>query len=70
MLPGLTPDTEPEVPTVATPGTVLVHTPPTVLLVKAVLDETQTDEVPVIALTTGNALTVKALVTKQPEKTV
>jgi hypothetical protein len=70
VLPALTPVTEPEVPTVATAGTVLLHTPPTVELFKAVLEDIQTDEVPVIGLTIGNALTVNALVTKQPENTV
>jgi hypothetical protein len=70
VFPALKPETEPEVPTVATAGTELLHTPPTVLLLRDVLEDIQTDEVPVMALTTGNALTVNALVTKQPEKTV
>ena len=52
------PDTIPDVPTVATPVVLLLHTPDGVSLERAVVAPTQTLRVPVIGPTVGNAFTV------------
>jgi hypothetical protein len=56
--PADTPDTIPDVPTVATPTALLDHTPLDVALARLVVPFTQTVAVPVMAATTGSAFTV------------
>jgi hypothetical protein len=61
--PAATPVTTPEALTVATAVLLEDQVPPAVTSLSVVVDPTQTDVVPVIAATTGRALTVTPVVT-------
>ena len=62
-MPADTPVTTPLLLTVATAVLLLLHTPPTVALLKVVVDPTHALAVPVIGLTVGYAYTVNTCVT-------
>ena len=65
VVPAATPVTIPvEVPTVATEGFALLHTPPEVPSVKVAVAPTHSLAVPLIADIAGNGLTVSDAVTK------
>jgi len=61
-VPALTAVTTPEAETVAMAELLLVHVPPVVALAKVTAEPMQVPEAPVIAATTGNALTVTRVV--------
>jgi len=63
-VPAVTPVTTPVLPTAATPELLLLHVPPDVVSVSAVVVPVQTVLLPVIAL--GDGLTVIVVVVKQP----
>jgi hypothetical protein len=55
--PAATPETTPEVDTVATAVLLEAHVPPVVASLRLVVDPAQTEVVPVMAATVGSALT-------------
>ena len=61
-VPAETPVTTPLVLTVAIPASLVVQLPPGVVLLKAVVEPVQTVVAPVMAFTTGVALTVTVAV--------
>jgi hypothetical protein len=63
VLPPDTPDTIPEVPIVATPVALLLHTPLPVVLARDVVAPTHAINVPVITSTVGTTFTVTIAVT-------
>ncbi len=71
-VPAATPVTTPEVDTVATAALLEDQVPPVVASPRVVVDPAQTEVVPVIAATTGRALTVTEAVEleTQPEALV
>ena len=63
LVPAVTPVRMPELlPIVATPVTLLIHSPPEVLLDRELVAVSQTASVPVIAATVGKGLTVTDVV--------
>ena len=65
VVPTVTPDTTPDALTVATPGLLLAHAPPGVMVPSVIVVPKHTPEGPVSGA--GIGLTVMSLVTKQPE---
>jgi len=63
-LPAVTPVTTPPAVIVATAGDALLHVPPAVALLNAVVEPTHTLVVP--AMAAGSGLTVTVVVTAQP----
>src|SRR3954464_13489101 len=61
-VPAPAPATTPEVPTVATAGLLLLHTPPPVASARAVVEPTQTTRVPVMGAGLGMGSTVTSTV--------